>query len=89
MSGTNVNGFLGGSPVRVIVQLVVLSLIVGFVLSYFDLTPLDLLDVIKRNVIRLWRTGFDALGEIGNWLLVGAVVVVPIFLVTRLFASRR
>jgi len=89
MSGTNVNGFLDGSPVRVIVQLVVLSLIVGFVLSYFDLTPLDLLDVIKRNIIRLWRTGFDALGEIGNWLLVGAVVVVPIFLVTRLFASRR
>ena len=83
------NGFLGGSPVRVFVQLAVLSLIVGFVLSYFDLTPFDLLDLIKRNVMRLWRTGFDALGDIGNWLIVGAVIVVPIFLVTRLFASRR
>lgn len=89
MPGSNVNGFLGGSPVRVLIQLLVLSLIVGFLLSYFDLTPLDLLDVVKRNIIRLWRAGFDALGDIGNWLLIGAVVVVPIFLITRLFAMRR
>lgn len=89
MSGSNINGFLGGSPARIIVQLIVLSLIVGFLLTYFNLTPLDLLDFIKRNIIRLWRSGFEALGEVGNWLLVGAVVVVPVFVLTRLFAARR
>jgi len=89
MSSTGFSNFLGGSPGRVILQLLVLSLIVGFLLSYFDLTPFDLLNFIKRNIIRLWRSGFDALGEVGNWLLVGAVVVIPIFLITRLFASRR
>lgn len=89
MSSSGLSNFLGGSPGRVLVQLLVLSLIVGFLLNYFDLTPFDLLAVIKRNIIRLWRSGFEALGEIGNWLAVGAVVVVPIFLVTRLFANRR
>lgn len=89
MTSSNLDRFFGGPPVRVVVQLLVLSLIVGFVLNHFDLTPLDLIDFIKRSILALWRQGFAALGEFGNWLVIGAVIVVPIFLITRLFASRR
>ena len=32
--------------------------------------------------------GFDAVRQIGRWLLYGAVIVVPIWLVGRLFGKR-
>lgn len=89
MASFNLNGFFGGPPGRVLLQLLVLSLIVGFVLSYFELTPFDLFSFIKRSILQIWRSGFAVLGDVGNWLVVGAVIVVPLFLLTRLFASRK
>jgi hypothetical protein len=36
----------------------------------------------------IFGLGFDAVRQIGRWLLYGAVIVVPIWLVGRLFGKR-
>ncbi|THV23844.1 DUF6460 domain-containing protein [Peteryoungia ipomoeae] len=82
------NRFLGDTPGRTLVKLIVVSLIVGFVMSIFGLAPMDLVYAIRRFVLDLWHTGFNALGDIGQYLLIGATVVIPVFIILRLFASR-
>jgi len=83
-----INRFLGDTPGRTLVKLIVVSLIVGFVMSVFGLDPMDLLEGIRFFIIDLWYTGFDALGRVGQYLLIGATIVIPAFILLRLFASR-
>ena len=85
----SVNRFLGDTPARTIIKLIVVSLIVGFVMSIFGLDPMDLVDGIRFFFLDLWYTGFEALGKVGQYLVIGATVVVPLFIVLRLFASRK
>ena len=84
-----VNYFLGDSPLRVLVKLVVVSILVGFVMTVFDWRPMYLLDGIRDFVVDLWRTGFAALGRVGDYLLLGAAVVIPAFIILRLLSYRR
>ena len=83
------NRFLGDSPLRVIVKLVIVSIVVGFVMSYFDWTPYEVFDSVRFFFLDLWHTGFDALGAVGDYLVIGAVVVIPAFLIIRLLNFRR
>ncbi|KQS65211.1 hypothetical protein ASG39_08105 [Rhizobium sp. Leaf371] len=83
------NRFLGDSPGRVIVKLLVLSLVVGFVMTVFGWTPYGIFRSIRDFFLELWYTGFDALGDVGEYLLIGAAVVIPIFIVLRLLSFRR
>ncbi len=82
-----VNRFLGDTPLRVLVRLLVLSFLVGLVLSALNIRPLQILGWIERLVERIWSMGFAFLGEAGEYLVVGAVIVVPIFLLIRLLRS--
>ena len=84
-----VNRFLGDSPGRVIVKLLVVSVIVGFVMAVFGWTPYGILYTIRDFVLDLWYSGFAALGRVGDYLLLGAAVVIPAFLILRLFSFRR
>jgi hypothetical protein len=84
-----INKFLGDSPLRVLVKLVVVSILVGFVMTVFDWYPADILYAIRNFLVDIWRTGFAALGRVGDYLLLGAAVVIPIFLILRLLNYRR
>ncbi|MBO3758874.1 hypothetical protein J5J10_15640 [Ciceribacter sp. L1K23] len=84
----SVNRFLGDTPGRTIVKLVVVSLIVGFIMAVFGVVPADILYSIRNFILDLWHTGFAALGRIGDYLLLGATVVIPVFIVIRLMSSR-
>lgn len=84
-----VNRFLGDSPLRVLVKLLVVSIIVGFVMAVFGWTPYGILYTIRDFVLDLWHSGFAALGRVGDYLLLGAAVVVPVFIVLRLLSYRR
>ncbi|MDN3718483.1 DUF6460 domain-containing protein [Roseibium salinum] len=66
-----------------------LSFVVGIILAALNLDPLDLVTMAVQFVERLWNMGFQALGRLGNYLLIGAIVVVPIWLLTRLLAMGR
>jgi hypothetical protein len=84
-----VNGFLGDTPLRVFIKLLILSVAVGFLMSIFGLYPDDILYAARDFVLDLWNTGFKTLGRLGDYLLLGAVIVVPIFILIRLMSYRR
>ena len=78
------NNFLGGSPLGVLLRLIFLSLIVGALLMWLDIHPWDVITGLERLVQRLWDMGFGALRVIVEYVVAGAVIVVPIWLVLRL-----
>jgi Family of unknown function (DUF6460) len=80
--------FLGGSPASVFVRLFFVSLIVGALLMWLDIRPLDVFRALDRMVQRLWYLGFDAIREIVEYVIAGAVIVVPVWLVARLLSQR-
>jgi hypothetical protein len=84
-----VNRFLGDTPGRTAIKLVILCVVVGFVMTTLGISPWDLLHWVRRFFIDLWRSGFDALGRIGDYLLVGAAVVVPVFIILRIMNWRK
>ena len=84
-----VNRFLGDSPGRTVVKLIVVSLVVGFAMKFFGWRPLDFLYGVRRFVVDLWHSGFAALGEFGDYLVIGASIVIPLFIILRLFNYRR
>ncbi|MDI7862282.1 DUF6460 domain-containing protein [Rhizobiaceae bacterium n13] len=83
------NRLLGDTPARTAIKLIVVSLIVGFVMTIFGLDPWDIVSGLRNFVLDIWQTGFAALGRIGNYLLVGATVVIPVFVILRLLSYRR
>jgi cobalamin biosynthesis protein CobD/CbiB len=89
MANRSLDRFLGGSPGAVVLKLVFLSFVVGVLLSALDLHPLDLLDGVISFIERLWNMGFEALGRLGGYFVLGAVVVLPVWLVLRLMSYGR
>ncbi len=85
---TALTRFLGGSPAAVLVRLFFVSLIVGALLMWLDIRPWDIFRAVERLVNRLWFLGFDAVREIGAYVLAGAAIVVPVWLVLRLMNMR-
>jgi hypothetical protein len=80
--------FLGGSPASVFVRLFFVSLIVGALFMWLDIRPIDIFRGIAQLFDRIWALGFDAVREVANYVLVGAAIVVPIWLVIRLLNMR-
>ncbi len=83
------NAFFGGSPGAVIVRLILLSIVVGIVLSAFDITPYNILDRLNVLAKRLYDMGFGAVEWALGYFILGAIVVIPIWFVTRLLALGR
>ena len=81
--------FLGDSPLRVLLKLLVLSFVVGIVMAAFDWTPWDIYHGVRDFVLRVWNMGFAALGRFGEYILVGAAIVVPAFIVLRILSWRK
>jgi hypothetical protein len=84
MADNYVNRFFGGPPVSVIFRLVLLSILIGVILQVLGLDPWNILESLKTLVLRIWDMGFDALRWLWRYLLLGAAVVVPIWLIVRL-----
>jgi len=74
----------GDSPARLLLRLVILSLVVGVVLAALGVEPYDIVASALRFVDRIWSMGFDAIDRVWRYFLLGAVVVVPVWLVLRL-----
>lgn len=88
MSGS-VSRFLGGSPLSVLLKLALMSLAVGILLSWFDIHPFDLVDWVMDLFRDAWSMVFGSLGRAAEYFLLGAVIVVPVFLISRLMKSGR
>ena len=83
------NTFLGGSVVGVIVRLLVLSLVVGVILSVLGITPENIFDRINVMLQRIYDLGFGAIESVLGYVILGAMVVVPIWFISRLIKATR
>ncbi len=72
----------------VVVKLFLASLAVGLAMTYFDLSPGDLLEGARTTAVKAFNWGESFVGWAWAYVLVGAVVVVPIWLL-RLWLGRR
>ena len=89
MSDSAVSRFLGGSPLAVLFRLFLVSVIVGAFLMLLDIRPAAMLATLQRLMRRLFSLGFEAVMELGEYFLAGALLVLPIWLVLRLLNWRR
>jgi hypothetical protein len=84
MANDVVNRFFGGPPLSVLIRLILLSILVGVILSALDLDPLHILSGLERLVRSIWNMGWDAVSWLLRYFLLGAVIVIPIWIVVRL-----
>lgn len=84
MANDVVSRFLGGPPLSVLGRLVLLSILVGVILSAIGLDPLNIVHSIENLIRNVWDMGFDAVRWLWRYFLLGAALVVPIWLVVRL-----
>jgi hypothetical protein len=88
MSDT-LNRILGDTPGRLVIKLIVVSVVTGFVMKAFGWYPMDVYYTIRDFILHLWHTGFAALGEVGDYFVLGAAVVIPVFIIIRVLSYRR
>lgn len=81
--------FLGGSPLSVLVRLVLLSVVVGVILSWLDWSPREILYWITDFFNWVWYSLFGSLDRALEYFLLGAVIVIPLFVISRLMKSGR
>ena len=84
-----VNRFFGGPPLSVLLRLILLSILVGVILSAIGLDPFDIWRSIERLFRTIWNMGWDAVDWAWRYFLLGAVIVVPIWIVMRLAKGGR
>ena len=87
MAHSAMTRFFGGPPLAVLGKLVLLSILIGVVLSTFGFDPWNIVDSVRRLVHAVWQMGFDAIRWLWRYFLLGAVVVVPVWLILRLVRS--
>jgi hypothetical protein len=68
-------------------RLVLLSILIGVVLSVLGLDPLNIVHSIERLILNIWDMGFDAIRWLWRYFLLGAVLVIPIWLIARLIKA--
>jgi Family of unknown function (DUF6460) len=81
--------FLGGSPLNVAFRLILLSILVGVVLAAIGFDPWNIVHSIRLLFQRIWDLGFDAINGLWRYFLLGAVIVIPIWLLSRMFGAPR
>jgi hypothetical protein len=89
MSGDRIQRLFGGSPLWVLARLVLLSILVGVVLAAIGLDPWNIWRSLERFVRGIWDMGWDAVETLWRYFLLGAVIVVPIWLIARVAKSSR
>lgn len=81
--------FLGGSPLAVAFRLILLSVLVGVVLSAIGFDPWNIVKSIKALFQWIRDLGFDAINWMWRYFLLGAVIVIPVWLLSRMFGATR
>ncbi len=84
-----VQRFFGGPPLAVIGRLILLSILVGVILAAVGLDPWNIIELVRDLVRHIWNMGFDAVRWLWQYFLLGAVIVLPIWLLVRLVKAPR
>ena len=81
--------FFGGRPLLVLIRLALLSVLVGFILKVLGLDPFDIIRSIRQLFQAIWDMGYEAFERLWRYFVLGAVLVVPIWLIVRLVRAPR
>ncbi|WP_243375618.1 DUF6460 domain-containing protein [Microvirga solisilvae] len=84
---SNLTRFLGGSPGAVLVKLIFLSLLVGAFMAFLDTNPLRLIEGLFDWISSILDLSLETVKEVGLWIVYGAVIVVPLWLLSRVFSQ--
>jgi hypothetical protein len=80
---------LGGSLIGTLLKLLFLSLLVGAILAGLGLSPMALLEQAIYAFEAVFGYGFDAVRNVGRYVVTGAMIVIPIWILARVMAARR
>ena len=58
--------------------------LIGVVLSALGLDPWNIVESVQRVFRSIWNMGFDAVRWLWSYFLLGAVLVIPIWLILRI-----
>ena len=89
MSNGAMGKFLGGPPLSVAVRLLLLCVLVGFILSAMGFDAWNIWRSLQDLVRAIWNMGFEAVWWMWRYFLLGAVIVIPIWLIVRLAKGGR
>ncbi len=84
MANGTMERFFGGSPFWVVIRLLLLSIVIGVLLSALGFDPWNIIQSIERLIRKIYNLGFEAVEWLWRYFLLGAVLVVPIWLIVRL-----
>lgn len=77
--------FFGGPPATVIVKLLATCFVVGVIFSFLGVSPFEIIDGLTLLLKRIYNLGYDAFDWIVRYFLLGAVIVVPVWLISRIW----
>ena len=83
-----VERFFGGHPINVILKLAFVSLLVGFAMSVFGVNVQGVIRGALELLRETLRDGFGLFRNIWGYILTGAMLVVPVWLLIRLSKAR-
>lgn len=66
--------------IATVVKLALACLGVGLVMAMLGVTPADLAEDVASMAMRAWALSTDLLGWAGPYMMLGAIVVLPIWL---------
>ena len=89
MANNHIARWAGGSPWSVLFRLILVCILVGVILSAIGLDPWNIIASIRTLFRRIWEMGFDAVRVLWRYFLLGAVIVIPIWIIMRLLSARR
>ena len=79
---------MGGSAAPTLLKLALACVAVGVVLSLFQIDPTllwrDFFGAVRQAWERFWSLGWDTLSWALRYLALGAVIVIPVWLIYRL-----
>ena len=76
--------FIGGSPLAVFLRLVIISIVTGIALTAAGYDPRELLANIPRLIQAIYDFGFGWVETAFQYFLLGAMIVIPVWLLLRL-----
>src|SRR5271169_4485759 len=89
MANDTMTKVFGGSPLAVLGRLALVSILVGVVLAALGLDPFDIVRSIERLIRNIWDMGWDAVRKIWRYFLLGAVLVIPVWILVRIINAPR
>jgi hypothetical protein len=83
------NTIFGGNPFGVLLRLALISIVVGIVMKALGIDLGNFFQRINELLRNIYDLGFGAIEWIVEYMLLGALVVVPIWLIARLAGASR